>query len=620
MIAFLDNWRLPQKLLAAFSILGLLLCVVGLNGYNSSTKLDAVAQRHLQHGVAGMSRLSDVLSDAKGQQITVYALVNAANAEERVAQRAAYAQQAQALEKALDHYGAVAGEALRPEVDLLRGKIATLAEIDAKVIEHAEARRTGRALQLIREEALPHAQAVRDQTARLIELSRKESDRSAAEGSAAANYYILLSIVIALLGLAGITAIWAVISRSVAKPMARVAEVTNALADGGHVHIPYCDRGDEIGDIARALQHFRDAAEARTAAEARVATEQALVTTTMRESLAALTHGDLSRTINTEFPPAYAELKTNFNAAIGSLRDLIGAVADSAIAIRTGSSEIAQASEDLARRTESNAASLEQTSAAITQMDGRLRATAEAAGNTVARADGAMHVVASGRSIADEAVQAMGRVSESAKGIDSVIEGLDKIAFQTRVLAMNAAVEAGRAGDAGRGFAVVADLVSALAMRSEEEAKRAREQLTATQSDIGTAVQAVQKVDGALEDISSDVAAVHRLLNDIASDNQAQSSTITEISAAIGSMDHTTQQNAAMVEETSAAARNLSTEVSSLADRASRFTVGSATRTSFAAPAAAPRSTPVRAGVVATPLSAPAPKLEQVSDDDWLEF
>jgi methyl-accepting chemotaxis protein len=106
----------------------------------------------------------------------------------------------------------------------------------------------------------------------------------------------------------------------------------------------------------------------------------------------------------------------------------------------------------------------------------------------------------------------MTRVAESAKGIDSVIEGLDKIAFQTRVLAMNAAVEAGRAGEAGRGFAVVADLVSALAMRAEEEAGRARDQLTATQTDITAAVQMVEKVDSALVNISGDVGEVHELL------------------------------------------------------------------------------------------------------------
>jgi methyl-accepting chemotaxis protein len=165
----------------------------------------------------------------------------------------------------------------------------------------------------------------------------------------------------------------------------------------------------------------------------------------------------------------------------------------------------------------------------------------------------------------------MGRVSDSAKGIDSVIEGLDKIAFQTRVLAMNAAVEAGRAGDAGRGFAVVADLVSALAMRAEEEAKRARDQLTLTQTDIATAVGAVTKVDGALVDITDDVQQVHQLLATMATDNQAQSAAITQVSAAIAAMDRSTQQNAAMVEQTSAAARSLASEVGNLSEQASRF-------------------------------------------------
>lgn len=168
----------------------------------------------------------------------------------------------------------------------------------------------------------------------------------------------------------------------------------------------------------------------------------------------------------------------------------------------------------------------------------------------------------------------MDRVSLSARGIDQVIEGVDKIAFQTRVLAMNAAVEAGRAGDAGRGFAVVADLVSALAMRAEEEAKRARDQLTVTQTDIVTAVDAVQRVDAAFETISGGVGEVHTLLGQMAEDNQAQSSAISQITVAVSTMDQSTQQNAAMVEETSAAARNLTTEAISLNDQAARFDTG----------------------------------------------
>jgi methyl-accepting chemotaxis protein len=384
---------------------------------------------------------------------------------------------------------------------------------------------------------------------------------------------------VAVWGGAALTALVALLmgwllARTIAAPLRDLTDATTTLAQGGEAKVPFRERADELGDIAGAVEQFRMAAVNRAEADARLAAEQQVVTTSLRNGLSALTTGDLTASIDAEFPGAYVELKTNFNAALASLRGLIGSVAESTRAIRTGSSEITQASEDLARRTEANAASLEETSAAVTQMDTRLKATAAAAGRTVERADGAIATVTSGRSVADEAVQAMTRVSDSAKGIDSVIEGLDKIAFQTRVLAMNAAVEAGRAGEAGRGFAVVADLVSALAMRAEEEAGRARDQLTATQTDIGAAVEMVQKVDAALLDISGDVSEVHTLLGDIAADNQAQSTAITQISAAIGAMDHSTQQNAAMVEQTAAAARNLTGEVSALTEQADKFEIG----------------------------------------------
>jgi methyl-accepting chemotaxis protein len=457
-------------------------------------------------------------------------------------------------------------------------------------------------------------------------------DSNAMQVSVTSTITTLLVIAIGgvLAGLAGGILIG---SAGIAAPLARLQVAMRRLAGGENsIDVPGTDRGDELGTMAKTVEVFREAALAQEIAQAEKArgdAQQKLVVESLEQGLGQLAQGDLTAEIREEFAPSYITVKTNFNDALTSLRTLIGSVGESAATIRTGSGEIAQASEDLARRTESNAASLEETSAAITQMDERLKATAASAGRTVERADGAISTVAGGRAIADEAVQAMGRVADSAKGIDSVIEGLDKIAFQTRVLAMNAAVEAGRAGEAGRGFAVVADLVSALAMRAEEEAGRARDQLTATQTDIVAAVDMVQKVDGALANISGDVSEVHKLLAEMATDNVAQSSAVTQISSAIGTMDQATQQNAAMVEETSAAARNLTSEVAALAEQAAKFNIGNDQR------AATPRHAPATVAPVKPRAKAPAKEVGYVSPvkalpiaamanghggDDWASF
>jgi len=432
--------------------------------------------------------------------------------------------------------------------------------------------------------------------------------------------------------------------RSISGPLGALDAGMRQLAGGDTaIAIAGVDRHDEVGAMARALTVLRDNAEeqARSAdAKKQADTDQAMVIETVSAHLERMAKGDLTQPIDRAFPQSYAALKTHYNAALTSLRDLIGSVSESARSIRNGSTEIEQASDDLARRTESSAASLEQTSAAVTQINERLRTGADKAQSTVERADQAIATVGTGRDTAGEAVQAMHRVSDSAKGIDSVIEGLDKIAFQTRVLAMNAAVEAGRAGESGRGFAVVADLVGQLAMRSEEEAKRAREQLTATQNDVVLAVDAVHKVDHALVAISDDVGVVHELLAAMSVDNSAQASAIQQIAIAIQSMDEGTQQNAAMVEEASAAARNLNSEVGMLTQRAAVFTIGqqaalpaSPRRPIAAAPApkpstakalAAPRPAAVKPTPAylspVKPLPAAAISALVRDKDDWDEF
>jgi methyl-accepting chemotaxis protein len=617
MIEVFNTWRLSRKMLVTFLVIGALMGGIAGTGIFAMAELGLIANRHVERGIAGTEALGRMMVGLREHRVIVFSQMYASSPEQEARYADRFAKNKAVIENALSDYQPLAGE-FAPQFDALKAKVVALDAVNARIIETRRTLGAASALPLVQGEGKEASDAASNEGKNLIALQQKRAKASNDAGQAFASRAFWWVVAMAVLGFVCLLAIWRLIARTVSNPMAELAEATTVLAEGSDAQVPHQTRGDELGDVAQAVEQFRIAAVERADADAQAAAAQQIVTSTLRDGLAALSQGDLTAEIRAEFPSDYAALKINFNNALASLSKLIAAVSESTVAIRTGSGEIAQASEDLARRTEANAASLEETAAAITQMDGRLRATAGSAGRTVERADGAIESVASGRSTASEAVEAMTRVSNSAKGIDDVIEGLDKIAFQTRVLAMNAAVEAGRAGEAGRGFAVVADLVSALAMRAEEEAGRARGQLTATQTDIGTAVEMVQKVDRALEAIAGDVGEVHGLLGTMATDNQAQSTAITEISAAIGAMDQSTQQNAAMVEETSAAARNLSSEVSMLSEQAAVFKVGGGSVGGFRPQVVGGRNFVSPAKLA--PLRAVAQRASVQTNGDWSDF
>lgn len=406
---------------------------------------------------------------------------------------------------------------------------------------------------------------------KLVAMANDAQVRIKAKGDF--EFYLAIGIVavLALIVAGQAVHFYVTMYRRVLEPIGTLSGLTDRLARGEVATIPYQDRSDEMGRIACGLEHYRAAAAAQSEADARKLAEQREVTEVLGNGLLALREGDLTRTIDQRFPAEYEVLRENINEAIASLRARIQLVSESSENIRSTSNEIAHGSEDLAHRTEKSAANLAQATEALSKIEERLRATMIAADNTVKRAGEATTALREGRNTTARAVQAMDRASGSAKNIDGVIEGLDKIAFQTRVLAMNAAVEAGRAGEAGRGFMVVADLVAALALRAEDQAKQARDMLSETQVDIIQAADAVHDTDTALDTISSDVEAVHDLIAAIDHDNHAQSAAVSQVATAMKSMDLVTQQNAAMVEETSAAIRNLSGEVNALAQRAGAF-------------------------------------------------
>ncbi|WP_448661849.1 methyl-accepting chemotaxis protein [Sphingomonas sp. CJ20] len=621
----LGRVAIPVKIIAVLLLLGLVTLGVAFSGSRALSKVDSQYSELTDHRLPVTTLLARVNRLAVSM---VYAGYRTMAYDGSSAQaKAAEAEEKTSYEKALGFLDQI--ETLDPsaksDVAELRERMKTIHTATSKAVSHGmvnDNAGAALALQPVDAEIIALSKDIATINDGRIAEAKKLSDELSSSVASTSTSMLVISF---LATLAGLGLGYCVARFGITGPINQMQETMRTLAAGNNaIDVPGLDRRDELAAMAQSVLVFRDnavAMEAQQKAKAIADAEQKKIVDALEGNLGKLAEGDLTVSISVAVAPEYESVKQNFNTAVGALCDLIGTVAESANSISTGSVEIAQASEDLARRTEANAASLEETSAAVTEMDQRLKATAESAKRTVARADGAISTVQGGRSIADEAVQAMTRVADSAKGIDSVIEGLDKIAFQTRVLAMNAAVEAGRAGEAGRGFAVVADLVSALAMRAEEEAGRARDQLTATQTDIVAAVEMVQKVDGALANITGDVGEVHSLLGQMATDNQAQSTAISQISTAIGTMDQATQQNAAMVEETSAAARNLKAEVGSMTEQAARFNIGGNIRPAArsAAPARA-ASKPKTSGYVSPVKALPVAAMAAPSGDDWASF
>lgn len=279
-------------------------------------------------------------------------------------------------------------------------------------------------------------------------------------------------------------------------------------------------------------------------------------------ALADLAAGKPMQDLQAVTASAEAGLLAEFNAAIAALHAQLGSLANAAKSLELHTDDYISTAGDITRQLESGIGAVSDGSRILSDVDRRFTETSGVARAAAERAQKARLSVEEGHDVARDAVSAMERVKESATGIASVIEGVDKIAFQTRVLAMNAAIEASRAGDAGRGFSVVADLVNALAMRAEEEARSARQQLTATQNDILSAVEAVERMDVALADISGQMDQMDGSLSGImASKDQMITS---EARQAFGTIDRILQQNAILAREMSAAAAKLQDKLTHL--------------------------------------------------------
>ena len=317
-----------------------------------------------------------------------------------------------------------------------------------------------------------------------------------------------------------------------------------------------------------ALQEERDRVQAEhDAAEAR----QAEVVRALGAALHSLADNDLSVTIPDVFPEEYRSLQNDFHAATRALRTAVRAVADSVESLSAGSSQLAVASEDLASRTERQAANLERTVNEADAIARQVASTADGARQTAEALAAARADVEHTTQVVGDAVSAIHAIAESSTEIARFTSLIDEIAFQTNLLALNAGVEAARAGDAGRGFAVVAQEVRALAQRSSEASGEIRTLISTSSAQVARGVDLVERTGAALERIGAKVSAVDGLAGGIAGSAQEQADGLARVRRAMGEMDDITQQNAAMTEEATAAARQLANEAVSLNQQVGRF-------------------------------------------------
>ncbi len=312
-------------------------------------------------------------------------------------------------------------------------------------------------------------------------------------------------------------------------------------------------------------------------------------------ALSAIASRDLEYRVHDDLPGIFGTMRDDFNRAAEQLGETMADIDGSAANINAGAAEISRATDDLARRTEQQAASIEETAAALEQITTTVNETAlraEDAGKLVKSTQD--NAVQSGR-VVEKAVQAMSEIENSSGEISNIIGVIDNIAFQTNLLALNAGVEAARAGDAGKGFAVVAQEVRELAQRSASAAREIKALITKSSEQVRNGVDLVGETGKALETIMSQVSDINTNVVAIVEAAREQATGLKEINHAVNAMDQGTQQNAAMVEETSAASRALADEVARIADMTQSFRTGKRN-----ARAAAPASSRAAAPVIAT--------------------
>jgi methyl-accepting chemotaxis protein len=312
--------------------------------------------------------------------------------------------------------------------------------------------------------------------------------------------------------------------------------------------------------------------------------------TTAREALRRVADGDLREDLAVH-PSATDSVIGNIQKMQESLRRMVTQMRASTDSIGTASSEIATGNQDLSARTEQTASNLQQAASSMEQLTGTVKQSADSARQADQLASSAAEVAGRGGKVVSEVVSTMDEINTSSKKIADIIGVIDGIAFQTNILALNAAVEAARAGEQGRGFAVVASEVRNLAQRSAQAAKEIKGLISASVDKVESGSKLVAHAGATMNEIVSSVQRVTDIIGEITAASAEQSDGIGEINVAVVQLDKMTQQNAALVEESAAAAESLKQQAQSLAKVVGTFRLdGNAPAAAQAAPATAARA------------------------------
>jgi methyl-accepting chemotaxis protein len=432
---------------------------------------------------------------------------------------------------------------------------------------------------------------------KLIDLQIEVAKQNLADGDELAAKLTSFMIVLSTISAAvAAFSIWTVL-RGVIRP---VNSITAAMSDlaGGNLQVEIYGEGrqDEIGKMASTVAIFRDNARERVRLEqeaeaSRSLSEQERIERERRQTQEAaevrfavesighalneLSSGKLNYRIESVFAERLDQVRLDFNEAVARLEDAMRRVGQNAQAIAAGSNQIRAAADDLSKRTEQQAASVEETAAALEQITTTVSDSSRRAEEAGKQVQETRQSAERSGEIVNRAVHAMQEIESSSREISSIIGVIDEIAFQTNLLALNAGVEAARAGEAGKGFAVVAQEVRELAQRSANAAKEIKALISKSGEQVGTGVQLVTETGKALQQIVSQVQAVSVNVTAIVEGAKEQATGLKEINTAVNTMDQGTQQNAAMVEESTAASHSLAKEADALFQLIGRFEIGS---------------------------------------------